>query len=83
MDENPFIENDQQETDITCCFDGDRICGPDCIAFDGRFEGDDRFSACILINLGRQVAKSLAGLAQAFRQARPIPPQTPPPEVKI
>ena len=60
-EENPFTDDlGDDEQVIYCWRDTSRACNVDCVAFDERSLGDERFNACILINVKRADSKSLS-----------------------
>jgi len=58
-DDNPFTE----EVEQFCWRDSGRQCGGECVAYDDRCEVDPIWSPCLLINIKRAKAKSLANLS--------------------
>jgi hypothetical protein len=70
MSENDDEGEDQNEEQVQvlgCWLEHIRICGPDCVAFDERSTSDPRFNPCMVLNVGRSVMVSLAGLDKAFQ----------------
>lgn len=68
MDENPFEEDEDRETLMTCWRDGNRACSEECIAYEDRVEVDPRFNPCMLLNLKRAQNASLAKLATEIKR---------------
>lgn len=53
-----------------CWLDHARICGYDCVAYDDRHQGNPVFNACLILNVGRSLVVSLAGIEKAYSGLR-------------
>ena len=68
-EENPFTDDlGDDEQVIYCWRDTSRACNVDCVAFDERSLGDERFNACILINIKRADSKSLSMIGTQLKR---------------
>ena len=68
-DNEEDIEQPQDDPDgpeLGCWMNFSRICGEDCVAYDERSIADPRFNPCIMLNVGRSIMASLAGLEKAL-----------------
>lgn len=75
IDENPFIErpdeHEVQGDELYCWMpgNGERQCGPDCVAFDPSFE-DDGKTTCLVLNIARVAGVVAQVHGQALRARR-------------
>jgi len=72
--EEPYIEKPdevQVGDELYCWMPGnyDRMCGGDCVAYDGSFTNDQTRDSCKLLNAVRSTAMSLALLTRQRQQA--------------
>jgi cell pole-organizing protein PopZ len=67
---NPFEESQAEEEELlmSCWRIETKVCGPDCVAYDERSAQNPVFSPCILLNLQRAQAKSLANIAEELKR---------------
>jgi hypothetical protein len=58
------------EQELYCWIPGsaDRMCGPDCVAFDPRFKDDSRVTSCSVLNSVKSVALSVAKISAPLVQ---------------
>lgn len=61
-----------------CWMDASRECSSSCVAWDRRALAENGLSTCIHINIGRSVARNLAGILSSLQQ----PPLPAPPVVR-
>jgi hypothetical protein len=61
-------EGGEEESEMYCWKDDTRSCGEDCVAFDVRSLDDSLWNPCLLLNLKRAKAKSLANIATELKR---------------
>lgn len=64
-EDNPFVGEEQEQF---CWREPGRPCGVDCVAYDDRCETDPLWNPCLLLNLKRAKAKSLANISMELKR---------------